>query len=118
MRERLGDLYDPSGQESHCFTAQFQCFSKTEDGSNVALLLLIQRKGQFVADHVWIHRSKQLKQLCPERGDILAFEAVVGKYPRKGESFSRGEDAVYDFSLEKIREIRIVNKRGTISENG
>ena len=116
MRERLGDYYDPSGQESHCFTAQFQCFSKTEDQSNVALLLLVQLDGKFVADHVWIHRSKQLKNLLPERGDILAFEAVVGKYPRKGESFSRAEDAQYDFSLEHVKEIRILNKRGEISE--
>jgi hypothetical protein len=111
MRERLGDFYDPSGKESHCFTARFQCFGKTDEGSNVALLLSIQHNGKFAADHVWIHRSKQLKQLAPEKGDIIAFEAVVGKYPRS-ESFSRGEDAKYDFSLEKIREIRLIRKQG------
>jgi len=118
MRERLGDLYDPSGRQAHCFTAQFQCFGKTDEGTNVALLVEIYLGTErWLSDHVWVHRSKQMKLLEPERGDILEFEAVVGKYPRS-ESFSRAEDCQYDFSLEKIREIRILRKRvnGAIDE--
>jgi len=115
MRERLGDFYDPAGKESHCFTAQFQCFGKTDEGSNVVLLLNVQHEGKFACDHMWIHRSKQMKLLEPERGDMIEFQAVVGKYPRS-ESFSRAEDCVYDFSLEKIKDIRLLNKRekGTV----
>lgn len=110
MRERLGELYDPSGSEAHCFTARFQCFGKTDEGSNVALLCEIHMGDKWVADHVWIHRSKQLKQLAPERGELVVFEAVVGKYPRQGESFTREEDAKYDFSLEHVREFRVLGR--------
>src|SRR5258708_11173567 len=110
MRERLGELYDPGGKEAYCFTAQFQTFGKTDEGSNVALLIAIYLGNErWVADHVWIHRSKQLKLLEPEKGDILEFEAVVGRYPRS-ESFSRAEDCVWDYGLEHIREIHILRK--------
>lgn len=113
MRERLGDLYDPSGKQAYCFTAQFQCFGKTDEGSNVALLVAVYLgTGRWVADHVWIHRSKQMKRLELEKGDIIAFEAVVNKYLRQGISFSRPEDAVYDFGLDHIRAMRVHQKRG------
>src|SRR5690242_12286303 len=112
MRERLGDFYDPAGKESHCFTAIFQCFGRTDEGSNVLLLLDVRRSGKFAADHIWIHRSKQIKRLELEKGDLVEFEAVVGKYPRKGESFTHGKDAVWDFSLEHVREMRITRKKG------
>lgn len=116
MRERLGDYYDPSGQESHCFTAQFQCYGKTDEGSNVVLLLEIRLGDKWTADHVWVHRSKQMKRMELERGDIVEFSAVVGKYPRQGVSFERAEDAQYDFSLEHVKEMRIVRKRGADSD--
>ena len=114
MRERLGELYDPAGKEAHCFTAQFHCFGKTDEGSNVALLIAIYLGTErWCADHLWIHRSKQMKQLELEKGDIIKFSAVVGKYPRQGESFSRAEDAEWDFCLNKVRKMRIYRKRGT-----
>lgn len=118
MRERLGDLYDPAGQQTHIFTAQFHCFGRTDEGSNVALLVAVYLGCEkWLSDHVWIHRSKQLKLLMPDKGDILEFEAVVGRYPRS-ESFSRAEDCQWDFSLEHIRDIRILRKRvnGSASE--
>lgn len=116
MRERLGDLYDPAGKQAHCFTAQFHCFGRTDEGSNVALLVAVYLGTEkWISDHVWIHRTKQMKRLELEKGDIIEFEAVVGKYPRKGESFSRAEDAVWDFSLEHVREMRIYRKRGTVN---
>lgn len=116
MRERLGDLYDPSGQQAHCFTAQFQCYGKTDEGSNVALLVAIYLGTEkWVADHAWIHRSKQMKYLELERGDIIEFDAVVGKYLRQGKSFSRVEDAEFEFCLKHVRQMRIYRKRGTVN---
>lgn len=116
MRERLGEFYDQTGKCTHLFTAQFQCYGKTDEGSNVLLLLEIQLEDKWVADHNWIHRSKQMKLLELERGDIVEFEAVVGKYPRQGESFSRAEDCKWDYSLEHVKEMRIVRKRGEASD--
>lgn len=116
MRERLGDLFDPAGKCAHVFTAVFQCYGKTAEGSNVICLMDIRLGQNALTDHLWIHRSKQMKQLELEFGDWIAFSAVVGKYPRQGESFSRGEDAVYDYSLEHIREMRIIRKGKKESE--
>lgn len=111
MRERLGDYYDPSGRQTHYFTAQFQCFGKTDEGSNVALLVSVFKDGRWVCDHAWIHRSKQMKRLELEKGDIIEFQAVVGKYPRQGETIIRAEERTWDFSLEHICEMRILRKR-------
>lgn len=115
MRERLGDLYDPAGQAAHTFTAQFQCFGKTDEGSNVALLVAVYLGCEkWLSDHVWIHRSKQLKLLEPDKGDILEFEAVVSRYPRQGKSFTRADEIEYDFCLDKIKEMKIVQRRNRV----
>lgn len=104
MRERLAPHY----QETHCFTADFASYSKTEDGNNVACFRNVKLNGKWVCDHVWIHRSKHMKNLELKHGDKVQFEARVGRYTR---GFPRIEQEVeFDYNLEKVREFIVVQR--------
>lgn len=106
MRERLAQHY----QTTHIFTGQFRSYSKTSQDSNVACFSNICIEGQvWVADHVWIHRSKHMKQLELTAGDCVQFEARVGHYsisvPRP-----HVEGVEWDYCLEKVREFIVVQR--------
>lgn len=106
MRERLAQHY----QETHIFTAQFRSYGKTTDGSNMACLGNINLVGLgWVADHIWVHRSKHMKQLALIAGDMVQFEARIGRYVR-GTARPHFVESEYDYNLEKVREF-IVLKR-------
>jgi hypothetical protein len=105
MRERLAEHY----QETHNFSAFFLSYSKTPEGSNVVCLRQICIGQKWVADHVWVHRSKQMKQLELMAGDIIQFEARVCRYSR-GIPRPHVDDIEYDYGLEKIREIRVLKR--------
>lgn len=107
MRQRLEPYY----QETHIFTARFQKYSKTIHGSNVVCLVGLCLGGQAVADHIWIHRSKQVKQLELKNGDMVEFEARVCKYARDWFAVEI-EDISLDYGLEKIREFRVTKREG------
>ena len=106
MRTRLGAHFG----ETHTFTAVFQGFSRTTSESNVACFQRVRLNGVEVADHVWVHRSKAMKRLGMEYGDIVEFEARVGRYSR-GEPLRHVSEIEYDFMLEKIKDVRIMERR-------
>lgn len=113
MRERLVEHY----QEVHCFTAQFRSYGKTVEGSNVICLGNICLGNIWVADHIWIHRSKHMKQLALISGDRVQFEARVGRYVR-GVARPHIAEPEYDYNLEKIREFIVLERaEGEASEN-
>lgn len=116
MRVLLSDMYDPAGDAFYYFTAVFERFSKTEEGSNVVMLTQVHAEGKYVADHCWIHRSKALKHLNPAKGDVLEFLAVVSKYP-KPKDFVHIRQMHWEYGLEKVREIKIKEKRNGASDN-
>lgn len=105
MRERLGRYFG----QTHCFTGVFLNYSKTPEGSNVACFRWISIGKVPVADHVWIHRSKHMKQLELMAGDVVQFEARVGRYSR-GIPRPHAEEIEYDFCLEKIKEIVVLKR--------
>lgn len=113
MRERLSELHDPSGQTLYCFTAQFECYSKTDNGSNVALLVSVKHDGRFACDHSWIHRSKAMKLLELRHGDIVQFVACVERYP-KNVPVPLAEVVEYDYCFSKIREMIIISRRNDV----
>lgn len=106
MRERLSDHY----QETIIVTARFSHYSKTDTGSNVVCLKNLFACGRWIADHVWIHRSKQIKQLELKAGDIVEFEARVCRYARNGFVVER-EDMNIDYGLEKVRAFTVKQRR-------
>lgn len=107
MRERLAQHY----QTTHIFTAQFRSYSKTAAGSNVACFSNVCIEGQvWVADHIWIHRSKHMKQLELTAGDCVQFEARVGRYSRNIPR-PHVEAIEFDFCLEKVRDFRVMQRR-------
>ncbi len=106
MRERLGVHYG----EIHCFTAVFQLFSRTAEGSNVACLMNVRLYDRQVADHVWVHRSKVMKRLGLQYGDIVEFEARVGRYTR-GEPLNHVSEIEFEYTLEKLRDMRVIRRR-------
>lgn len=105
MRERLAEFY----QETICVTARFQSYANTNQGSNVACFYNIRLDDRQVADHVWVHRSGQMKKLDLKHGDIVQFEARVGKYAR-GEPMNHISEVQYEYNLEKIRELRVLKR--------
>ncbi len=105
MREELAQHY----QTINVFTAHFVSYGRTDDGSNVVLLAHIHLGEEWVADHVWVHRSKHMKQLELKVGDVVEFEARVGRYV-KGIPRPHVEALNYDYNLEKIREFRVVQR--------
>jgi len=105
MRQWLKEHY----QETFNFTARFQCYAKTPDDSNVACFASLRVNGEFCADHIWTHRSKLMKNLDLQNGDLVAFEARITRYARN-ESFSRAEDVIYDYGVEKIREFQVLRR--------
>lgn len=106
MRERLSDYY----QQRCIITARFSHYSKTDTGSNVVCLKNLYICGKWVADHVWIHRSREIKELALMPGDRVEFEARVCKYVRNTFVVERA-DMVMDFGLEKIREFKVIERR-------
>lgn len=110
MRKRLARYY----QQTHVFNAKFMEYSKTPEGSNVCLLGNICIGGHWVADHVWIHRSKAVKRLELMHGDHVRFEAQVDRYARN-HPLPPDFEVEYDYGLVKIREF-IVLKRKAESE--
>lgn len=112
MRERLGVHF----RETHCFTAIFQRFGTTVDGSHTACLMHLRIDGRWVADHVWIHRSKAMKLLEPQYGDVVQFEARVGRYA-KGEPLNHVSEVEYDFTVEKIRNFVILTRKEGVCDN-
>lgn len=116
MRVLLSDMYDPTGNAFYYFTAVFERFSKTEDGSNVVALAQVHCDGKYVADHCWIHRSQALKKLNPVKGDVLEFLAVVSKYP-KPRDFTHVRQMKWEYGLEKVREIKIKERGHANSDN-
>lgn len=116
MRVLLSDLYDPAGDAFYYFTAVFDRFARTEDETNVVLLTQIHADGKYVADHCWIHRSKVLKRMNPVKGDVLEFLAVVSKYP-KPRDFVHMWQVKWEYGLEKVREIKIKERRNGTGDN-
>lgn len=112
MRERLGLHY----RETHCFTAYFHSYAKTDEGSNVVCLYKICLGQREVADHCWIHRSKQMKQLKLQHGDFVQFEARVGRYARLA-SLNLNSAVEHEFNLEKVRDVQVL-RRANGEHNG
>lgn len=112
MRERLAEIL----HETHCFTGRFVTYGKTNEGSNKACFTNICIGKQWITDHVWIHRSKQMKNLDLRPGDQVQFEARVGRYV-KGAPRPHFEPLQYDYNLEKIRELTVIERsEGTANE--
>jgi hypothetical protein len=105
VRTRLAQRFG----ETHLFTAQFQAFSTTKGGAQVACFERVCIEGEQVTDHIWIHRSKHMKTLNLQRGDIVEFEARVERYPRRHRTSQR--EAEHDYNLEKIKEMRVIKRR-------
>lgn len=103
MREKLAALYG----QTRCFTALFKGYSKTPGGSNVACLLQVRLDEEELTDHVWIHRSKQMKNLGLNFGDKVQFYATVDRYV-KGEPTLLNPQVEYDYKLEKIHGMIVV----------
>jgi len=106
MRERLALYFG----QTQCFTAQFQCYGRTAEGSNVVLLVRVQIEDRWVCDHLWIHRSKMLKNLALEKGDIVEFMARVGRYARN-EPIQHVSEIQWDYNLEKIHAVNVIQRR-------
>lgn len=105
MRQALGAYY----QQTLSLTAIFQSYGRTSEGSNVACFANIRHRGVYLEDHCWVHRSKQMKKLDLQHGDIIAFEARVGRYVRREPVFDLSE-IEYDYRLEKIRDVRLLRR--------
>lgn len=106
MRERLAERY----QETHSFTASFRSYAKTNEGSNVACFGNVYLDDAWMTDHVWIHRSKQMKNLDLQPGDRVRFEARVGRYVKSIVPRPHTEAPEWDYCLEKIRDVVIVQR--------
>lgn len=109
MRERLAVLYEDNPMASHLFIARFSKFSRNKDGSNRACLDHIRHNGHMVADHCWVHRSKAMKCLELENGDIVEFEAQIRRYAKEVEFYS-GEIGLIEYGLERVRNMRITER--------
>lgn len=107
MRERLAQYY----RETHIFTARFQCYGKTDNGSNVACFDHIRICTQWVADHIWIHRSQHMKKLDLQTGDMVEFEARVGRYVH-GTPRPHMKQVQYDYNLEKVSDLKVIRRHG------
>lgn len=105
MRQGLARFY----RQTCVWTAHFQTYGRTADGSNVICVANVRLDGQIVADHVWIHRSKHMKRLNLRLGDVVTFEAQVGRYPRT-KTFTHVSEIEYDFNLEKVRDFQVVRR--------
>jgi hypothetical protein len=106
MRERLAERY----QETHCFTGQFRQYARTAEGSNVACFSNICIGNDWVADHVWIHRSKHMKKQELKTGDRVQFEARVERYAKNGIPRPHVEAIEWDYCLDKIREFVVIKR--------
>lgn len=105
MRERLAQYYG----ETLELTAHFQAYGRTAEGRNMACFACICLDGDELADHVWMHRSGQMKDLRLAIGDVVEFEARVGRYVRNHQ-FRRVSEIEYDYNLEKIRDMRVLKR--------
>lgn len=101
-RVLLGALFG----QTHCFQAYFEKYGRTDEGRNTVCLREVHLNGQEVTDHAWIHRSQQLYKLNLKQGDVIEFEARVGRYSRDIPRI--GQTPEYDYRLEKIREVRVI----------
>jgi hypothetical protein len=106
MRERLSRHY----QETLTFQARFLNYSKTPEGSNVVCLGDIHLGHLWMADHVWIHRSKTIKQLELKRGDMVEFEARVNRYCKEFINPETGQRD-WDYGLEKVKEFKVIERK-------
>lgn len=110
MREKLEPLY---GQVLR-LTARFQSFGRTEDDRNVVCFERVMLNGVEVADHVWVHRSGAMKDANLQAGDMVCFEARVGRYLHQRDLWKRqpGDPMNYDYTLEKIKEFAVIQRQG------
>lgn len=106
MRERLAEYF----QQTHCFVAQFRSYAKTEQGSNVACFSGVCIGNLWVCDHVWIHRSKHMKQQELKAGDLVQFEARIGRYAKNGIPRPHVEAVEWDYCLDKIRAFVVLKR--------
>lgn len=111
MREGLAEHF----QATECFTAVFQRYSKTPEGSNVVCLRQVHIDGKLVTDHVWIHRSKHIKNMELIEGDLVQFEARVTRYAA-GIPRPHVDAVQFDFCLEKIRNFVVLKRTERILE--
>lgn len=109
MRERLAILYEDDPMASHTFTARFSRYSRGKDGNILACIDHIKYEGKFSADHAWIHRSKAMKCLCLEDGDIVKFEAQITRY-RRDVQYYGGEEGELDYGLCRVRNMQIIER--------
>lgn len=105
MREILGEYFG----EICVVTAVFDRYSKTPEGSNMVCYRDIRIEGRLAADHVWVHRSKAMKQADMKAGDRVEFLARVGHYP-VGIPRPHVEAVQYDYCLEKISEFAVIER--------
>lgn len=65
----------------------------------------------WMADHVWIHRSKHMKRLELKKGDMVEFEARVCRYYRDFTDPKTGQRDM-DYGLEKVRDFKVIERKG------
>lgn len=86
----------------YTFRGVFIRYSRTPEGRNVALLRQVMVNGVNITSHIWIHRSKAMKQMELQEGETVEFEAEVKPYKHKKPNTKD------DYTIERIRNMRRV----------
>lgn len=104
MRTGLALLFD----ETHTFNATFICYAQTDEGRNVVLVEDVYWQGKRITGHIWLHRTKALKQLELKRGERIEFEAKVEKYVKNVRIVSKS-DIEADYGFKNIRDVKRID---------
>lgn len=91
--------------ETHIFSATFTCYARTDEGRNVVLVEDVYWEGKLITGHIWLHRTRALKELQLEKGERIEFEARVEKY-MKNVHIEKQADIEADYGFKNIREVK------------
>ena len=89
------------------FYATFGQYNNTPKRRTVAVVKNIRVKDclDIVADHVWINRTSEMKDLKLRDGDVVSFYGKVERYAR-GPGSKSGVGS-FDYGISKIRDFRL-----------
>ena len=104
MRQELGKFLE----KEVLFYAVFGRYEDTPKRRTVAVIQDIRVKDNVdvVADHVWINRTSEMKDLKLKEGDIVSFYGKVERYAHAPGTKSN-KVGVIDYGISRIKDFRL-----------
>lgn len=104
MRQELGKFLE----KENLYYATFERYEETPKGRSVALIkdIRIKDNADIIADHVWIGRTSEMKDLKLREGDIVSFYGKVERYAH-APGTKNSKVGEVDYGISRIKDFRL-----------